>query len=87
MATEWAIDLATKVSDIDVDHVRIDVERGVPDMLSDRGASGDNPPSTHEELQENPAPANYREYLRLKLHQATKALSANDQKNTFSDDR
>jgi hypothetical protein len=29
-----------------------------------------------EELQENPAPENYRQYLRLKLRQADKALSA-----------
>lgn len=29
-----------------------------------------------EELQENPAPENYREYLRLKLRQAAKALPA-----------
>jgi hypothetical protein len=40
-----------------------------------------------EELQDSPAPENYREYLRLKLRQATKALPANDRKNTFSDDR
>lgn len=29
-----------------------------------------------EELQENPVPENYREYLRLKLRQAAKALPA-----------
>jgi hypothetical protein len=40
-----------------------------------------------EELQENPAPENYRDYLRLKLRQATKALPATDRKNTFSDER
>jgi hypothetical protein len=40
-----------------------------------------------EELQENPAPENYREYLRLKLRMATQNPPAEDQKNTFSDDR
>ena len=40
-----------------------------------------------EELCEHPAPENYREYLRLKLRQAAKTLSADDRKNTFSDDR
>jgi hypothetical protein len=40
-----------------------------------------------EELLENPAPQNYRDYLRLKLRLAVKTLSADDQKNTFSDDR
>jgi len=40
-----------------------------------------------EELKENPAPENYRQYLRLKLHQAEKALPADTQKSTFSDDR
>jgi hypothetical protein len=40
-----------------------------------------------EELCEHPAPENYREYLRLKLRQAAKALPANDRENTFSDDR
>jgi hypothetical protein len=40
-----------------------------------------------EELQENPAPENYREYLRLKLRMATQKTSAEAQKNTFSDDR
>jgi hypothetical protein len=39
-----------------------------------------------EELQENPVPENYCEYLRLKLRQAAKNLSANNRKNTFSDD-
>jgi hypothetical protein len=39
-----------------------------------------------EELCENPAPENYREYLRLKLRQAAKSLSADDRENTFSDD-
>ena len=40
-----------------------------------------------EELQQHPAPENYREYLRLKLRRAAKALSADVQKNAFSDDR
>jgi len=40
-----------------------------------------------EELQDSPAPENYREYLKLKLRQATKSLPANDQKTTFSDER
>ena len=40
-----------------------------------------------EELQENPAPENYREYLRLKLRMATQKPPAEAQKNTFSDDR
>jgi hypothetical protein len=40
-----------------------------------------------EELCEHPAPENYREYLRLKLRQAAKAMPANAQKTTFSDDR
>jgi hypothetical protein len=40
-----------------------------------------------EELQENPAPENYRDYLRLKLRQAIKAVPATDRKNTFSDER
>ena len=40
-----------------------------------------------EELQDCPAPENYREYLKLKLRQATKARPANDQKTTFSDER
>ncbi len=40
-----------------------------------------------EELCEHPAPENYREYLRLKLRQAAKNLSADDRKNTLSDDR
>ncbi len=40
-----------------------------------------------EELQENPAPENYREYLRLKLRMATQKRPAEVQKNTFSDDR
>jgi hypothetical protein len=34
-----------------------------------------------EELCEQPAPKNYREYLRLKLRQAAKTLSADDRKN------
>ena len=40
-----------------------------------------------DELQENPAPENYREYLRLKLRMATQKSPADDQKNTFSNDR
>ena len=40
-----------------------------------------------EELQENPAPENYRDYLRLKLRMATQKPPADVQKNTFSDDR
>jgi hypothetical protein len=40
-----------------------------------------------EELQENPAPENYREYLRLKLRMATPKPPAEAQKDTFSDDR
>ena len=40
-----------------------------------------------EELCEHPAPENYREYLRLKLRQVAKTMPADDQKNTFSDDR
>jgi hypothetical protein len=40
-----------------------------------------------EELQENPAPANYRDYLRLKLRQAIKVGTAVDQKTTFSGER
>jgi hypothetical protein len=40
-----------------------------------------------EELQEQPAPEIYRDYLRLKLRQAAKTKAADTQKNTFSDDR
>jgi hypothetical protein len=40
-----------------------------------------------EELQENPAPENYREYLRLKLRMATQKQPAEVRKDTFSDDR
>ncbi len=40
-----------------------------------------------EELLENPAPENYRDYLRLKLRQAAKTLPADDRNNTFSDER
>ena len=40
-----------------------------------------------EELQDCPAPENYREYLKLKLRHATKARPANDQKTTVSDER
>ena len=40
-----------------------------------------------EELQDWTAPENYRQYLKLKLRQATKALPANDQKTTLSDER
>ena len=40
-----------------------------------------------EELQENPAPENYRDYLRIKLRMATQKPPADVQKNTFSNDR
>jgi hypothetical protein len=40
-----------------------------------------------EELQENPAPENYRQYLKMKLRMATQKTPAETQKNTFSDDR
>ena len=40
-----------------------------------------------EELQENPAPDNYCEYLKMKLRMATQKTPAETQKNTFSDDR
>ncbi len=40
-----------------------------------------------EELQENPAPEHYREYLRLKLRMATQKRPAEAPKNTFSDER
>lgn len=40
-----------------------------------------------DELKQNPAPENYRDYLRLKLRMATQKPPADDQKNTFSDDR
>jgi hypothetical protein len=40
-----------------------------------------------EELQENPAPENYRQYLHLKLQLFAKASPATDQKSTFSDER
>ena len=40
-----------------------------------------------DELQENPAPENYRDYLRLKLRQAAKTLPADGRENTFSDGR
>jgi hypothetical protein len=40
-----------------------------------------------EELQENPAPENYREYLEIKLRKATETRPATDRKNTFSDER
>jgi len=39
------------------------------------------------ELQQNPLPEGYLDYLRLKLRDAAKALPAGVQKNTFSDDR
>ena len=38
-----------------------------------------------EALQENPAPENYRDYLRLKLRMATQKPLADVLKNTFSD--
>ena len=40
-----------------------------------------------EELQESPAPENYRAYLRLKLRQATETPPANGRKTTLSDGR
>ncbi|MGA9671838.1 MAG: hypothetical protein WBQ94_21680 [Terracidiphilus sp.] len=40
-----------------------------------------------EELQENPAPENYREYLEIKLRKATETRPATDRENTFSDER
>jgi len=40
-----------------------------------------------EELQENPAPENYRDYLRLKLRTATQTPPTKVQKTTFSNDR
>jgi hypothetical protein len=40
-----------------------------------------------EELQENPAPENYREYLQIKLRKATETRPATNQKNTLSDER
>lgn len=40
-----------------------------------------------EELQENPAPENYRQYLRLKLQLFGKARPATDTKSTFLDER
>lgn len=39
------------------------------------------------ELQQQTLPDGYLDYLRLKLHTAVKALPADVQKNTFSDDR
>jgi len=39
------------------------------------------------ELQQQPLPDGYLDYLRLKLHNAVKALPPDVQKNTFSDDR
>ena len=40
-----------------------------------------------DELQENPAPENYRDYLRLKLRQAAKTPPADGRENTFSHGR
>ena len=40
-----------------------------------------------EELQENPAPESYREYLQIKLRKATETRSADVRKNAFSDER
>jgi hypothetical protein len=40
-----------------------------------------------EELQENPAPENYREYLQFKLRKATETRPADVRKNAFSDER
>ena len=39
------------------------------------------------ELQQQPMPEGYLDYLRLKLRHAQQALSTGVQKNTFSDDR
>ena len=39
------------------------------------------------ELQQQPLPNGYLDYLRLKLHTVSKTLTADVQKNTFSDDR
>ena len=39
------------------------------------------------ELQQQPMPAGYLDYLRLKLHRTEEALSNGVQKKTFSDDR
>lgn len=39
------------------------------------------------ELQQNPLPDGYLDYLRLKLRTAAKVSPADVQKNTFSDDR
>ncbi|HJT72266.1 MAG TPA: hypothetical protein VJ731_18855 [Terriglobales bacterium] len=39
------------------------------------------------ELQQNPLPDGYLDYLRLKLRNAAKGSPADVQKNTFSDDR
>lgn len=39
------------------------------------------------ELQQQPLPDGYLDYLRLKLRSTAKALPADVQKNTFSDDR
>jgi hypothetical protein len=39
------------------------------------------------ELQQQPMPAGYLDYLRLKLHRTQEALSNRVQKSTFSDDR
>jgi hypothetical protein len=51
-------------------------------------------PFEDEELQrifdacdENPAPDNYRDYLRLKLRQAAKTMPADGRKHTLFDDR
>jgi hypothetical protein len=38
-----------------------------------------------EELQENPAPENYRDYLRLKLRKVAETESADDRKTTLAD--
>ena len=40
-----------------------------------------------KELQENPAPENYREYLQFKLRKATETRPADVRKNAFSDER
>lgn len=40
-----------------------------------------------EELRQQPLPAGYLDYLRIKLHQAATSLPAEVQKKTVSDDR
>jgi hypothetical protein len=58
---------------------------GAPRLASIRSLAYFRP--VIDELLENPAPENYRDYLRLKLRQAAKTLPADGRKNTFSDGR